>query len=322
MTRVTQQQIADSLGLNRQTIARVLRGDPSVKSSTRKRVIGALNRCGYRYTSPFQSKTVIIDTSDDFAWLILRSVMETLLARGVKPVLLNHQKDPRRLYLEAGNADIIVFGNTPPPELIAKVRECNPDIFMINLFSSGIAGADVSINIDIAAGGRHSAEYLLKKGHRKIAVITSPKHLELMMRCQVFYATCVLRADPAEVRFYNIDLSKFPFADQILDFFDDLLADNTAVYTPGELIADVFYDIAFARKIEIPDRISLLSYNCIPAYKGRGYQYDAFCFKLEHLARVVMFVIFNKPLFEDALALAVNTPWHLVDHGTVKQLNA
>lgn len=181
--------IIQKAGVSRSTLFRFLRGD-NVRPDARKSIIAAMKELGCE-TRDFLQKDMVIEisASKDFERFrgfteVIRGITERSEEKDVKVQLVIREKDQiRRDYTKwnenSAAKGIIIIGKDIEAETMEEnvLREKGiPHIFVNRV----IDAPEVSyIAVDVRKAACDLVNYLLQKGHRKIAALGYPDHLRI-----------------------------------------------------------------------------------------------------------------------------------------------
>jgi LacI family transcriptional regulator len=178
--------IARTAGVSKTTVSRVINNQPGVREDTRVRVLDAIKKLNYVPNQAARSLVsrkagvigVIYNEFNTSVYLKLANLLEKYAARYNYNIVFSSSNDDFNSkaryvqYFTGGAADgLILFGSdTRDREMVQKVINSNfPLVVIENHFT------DLKVNniiIDNFSGAKKAVEYLIKKGHRKIAHIT------------------------------------------------------------------------------------------------------------------------------------------------------
>jgi DNA-binding LacI/PurR family transcriptional regulator len=192
---VTLLDIARACGYSVSTVSIVLSEAPlsqNVATSTREQIREMARNLGYhpdayaRSLRRRHSQTVAVlayDLSDPFCIPIVRGIQSGLQPATYLPLLMDAQTQRRlfdtylKMILERRAEGVIVIASWIFEEtnLLADIKKNNVPIVILgrNMSNREIS----SLHVDNEAGGAMALQYLIKLGHRKIAVIRGPEEL-------------------------------------------------------------------------------------------------------------------------------------------------
>ncbi|MBQ6473852.1 MAG: LacI family DNA-binding transcriptional regulator [Victivallales bacterium] len=320
---MTQQEIADSLHLSRRTVARVLHNDQLVRPSTRRQVIAALTRNGYYLQTHTKPETVLLDlmSSNGYFARCVEPLMRRLTARNFNFVVTNHREAPGGFRKMVGRFDTLLFCSIPDEEAIRLARRENPIIFIMNLFSNGVRGADISIEPDNFGGGKLAARHLIDKGHRRILVLHGSSKSSLMRR-DGFFAEVHFNHPECQVTFRETALSpKDKVASELAHFLAGLETPPTAVFCTGGIIGDILHGALGILGWRVPDDLSVLSYD-LPPDLGLDYslEYDSVFYRPLQLVELAEYNLANRPLLQKGTKVDILVEPELDIHNSVRAI--
>jgi LacI family transcriptional regulator, galactose operon repressor len=275
---VTLATIAEAAGVSVPTVSRVLNGDGQVATATRVRIERLLAEYGYqaRNTRPPAAAGLIhvIYPRLDTAWQVqhIRGMEAVTQEAGVGLVVSALDRGPagkkdllRRAHAgqAAGAILAAASGDTP---LGAVLDQLNVPV--VTLDPSAKAAAKLpSIGAANWLGARMATEHLIVLGHRRIATITGSKGGLLCSRARLDgYRTALEEAgiaeDPSLIKHGEFECrAGIAAAQQLLDHADP----PTAIFAFSDYIALGVYEAARMRGLSIPEQLSVVGFDDLPA---------------------------------------------------------
>lgn len=186
--RPTIRDVAATAGVSYQTVSRMLNGSPSIKESTRTRVLDAIAALGYSPNVAAQSLArgtsnaigLLTMPTTDYGPLTAAIAIETAARdAGYRIVLTNaHSYAVDDIaasidYLQAQQVAAIVI-HVAVTSMFDALRRISIGVPYVTIEPTGLALGH-SVAIDQAAGARLALEHLIGLGHRSIAHIRGPK---------------------------------------------------------------------------------------------------------------------------------------------------
>jgi DNA-binding LacI/PurR family transcriptional regulator len=187
---MTLNDLATRLKVSTATISRALSKPEAVAPDTRKRVLKGVRRYGYqlngiaRSLRTQQTRTIGIivpDIRNPFFSAIVKAAEDVARANDFTVLICNADEDGRngeaavRLFLDRQVSGVIHCSAGGNVELLAALQR--KAIPMIDFDRrSGLKDVD-TIELDNALGARLAADHLLSLGHKRIAMISGPRHL-------------------------------------------------------------------------------------------------------------------------------------------------
>lgn len=182
----TMKQIADAAGVSQATVSRVINEGPKVGLATRQRVKDIIKELNYR---PNANARALATSRSDTVGVVVADLYEPFfaaLAHGVDTVARKHNtqilisggtigEEAERKAIDtllSHRCDaMVVHSKTLDDDFLVDLANTVPGLVVINRYIPGISGRCVWL--DNRAGGRLMAEYMLRQGHRKFAIISS-----------------------------------------------------------------------------------------------------------------------------------------------------
>lgn len=180
--------VAELAEVSYQTVSRVLNHHPSVRESTRARVLAAIDQLGYRPNNAARSLVtgrsqtlgvLALDVVDWSGLTALYGIERTARSAGyfvsiasldsVDPVSVHRAVD--RL-TEQGMAGLLVIA---PVEAAADALTALPADLPVVAIEGDPSGPLASVTVDQASGARHATEHLLDLGHETVFHVAGPR---------------------------------------------------------------------------------------------------------------------------------------------------
>lgn len=184
-SHVTLQDVAKHAGVSRATASLVLRRSPNISEATREKVMASIQQLGYVYdrvAANLRSKDsstvglIIMELANPFYSELLVGIHHELDRAG-KTVILGTTFDSSAIQDRLLSTMLehrvggVILSAVPgsPSEPIDRIRQLGIPVVLIG---RQIAGTDCDyVGIDNKLGGQIATEYLIQKGHRRIAFI-------------------------------------------------------------------------------------------------------------------------------------------------------
>jgi DNA-binding LacI/PurR family transcriptional regulator len=186
---VSLQDVAKKAGVGTATVSRVLNGHPDVKSSTRARVLRAIEELKYRPNLHARTLAggqnrilgvVLANLYNPFFADICQAIESNAVQRGYEIELANAHTDLKEVstcvyrFLGQKVSGLALFPETEP-EILDELREANIPVVLLD---SGEAGGNITaIHFDHRKGSRMLVDLLYALGHRRMAFIAAPRYL-------------------------------------------------------------------------------------------------------------------------------------------------
>ncbi|OKO95052.1 Catabolite control protein A [Geobacillus proteiniphilus] len=183
---VTIYDVAREANVSMATVSRVVNGNPNVKPSTRKKVLEAIERLGYRPNAVARGLASKKTTTVGVIIPDISSIFFAELARGIEDIATMYkyniilsnsdQNKEKELHLLntmlAKQVDGLLFmGGTITDEHVAEFQKSSvPIVLAATMGPNEIP----SVNIDYEQAAFEAVTYLLEKGNRRIVYVTGP----------------------------------------------------------------------------------------------------------------------------------------------------
>ena len=268
--------VAREAGVSMATVSRVVNGNPNVKPSTRKKVLEAIERLGYRPNAVARGLASKKTTTVGVIIPDIASIFFAELARGIEDIATmynyniilsnsdqNKEKEIRLLNTLLGKqVDGIVFmggkideehlrefHNSPVPIVLAATIDENRET--------------PSVNIDYEAASFDAVHSLIENGHRNIAMVTGP--LEDPVNGQFKFAGYRKAMEQAGLHIHDGYVSVGDYSyDSGLDAASDFLAlteKPTAIFVgTDEMALGVVHGIQDAG-FSVPDDMEVIGFD-------------------------------------------------------------
>ena len=279
--RVTQKEIAKSVGVSQTTVSLILGGDESlsVSKETRERVLKAAHSLGYvpqaaaRALVNGRSNTLALILFDPHVQVfrdpyipnVMTGITEVAGSLGFR-LLVERVRDGGeptivRSLLKSGEAAGVILVNCrlPNPIINALHREGYPILLLDTYDSNGLP----MVGIDHIAGARQAARHLLDLGHQRIGCIpyTRLDHAHIVSRYDSFIEE--LAAGGVDVPPEYVALGHFD-PDTGESAMRQLLALSTpptAVFAMNDLMALGALKACFECGVRVPHKIAVIGYD-------------------------------------------------------------
>ncbi len=191
-TKVTLKQVAARAGVSYQTISKVLNGQAQVSPDTQERIMQAVRELGYRPNRIARNMRAGRSFMIGYSWvptspdqpnhildLFLTSMVQEAVQAGYHLLPFpyrdgdKHVDDYREL-IETGHVDGFVLSsvNFDDPRIAFLLQRGFPFV----AFGRSNPGLDFPfVDVDGADGTRQEMDYLLSKGHRRVAALAWPE---------------------------------------------------------------------------------------------------------------------------------------------------
>jgi DNA-binding LacI/PurR family transcriptional regulator len=186
------QDVADLVGVSKQTVSAVINGKPGITEETQARVRAAIDQLGYRLDFMARSlrtrqthtiALLITDVSSLFLSKIASVAEDCAYQAHYNLVLYNTREDPEREddYIESvmqRSVDGVLFvSSNDNSRAVQRLELAGVPVVVLDRTPRGYDGP--SVTLDNRATGRLVAEHLLDLGHRRLAHIAGPESVHI-----------------------------------------------------------------------------------------------------------------------------------------------
>ena len=270
--------VAEKAGVSVNTASRAINNKSDINEETKKKVLKIAQELGYvRNATAVALRTrktrtigvVIADNRNPFYAEVLNGMEEAAREKNYHIILANTQRD----YKKEEEAINLLLAKRVDGLLITPVQDRDDDIKKLieENIPFVILGRDFeNIEVDVVCndeikGGFFATEYLIKKGHKRIALINGFLHkspakgrLEGYKKALMEYG---VPFDDALVSFGDIDVKDgYERTKQMLE--KDL--DFTAIFAYNDMMAFGVMQAIREKGLRIPEDIGLVGYDDIP----------------------------------------------------------
>jgi LacI family transcriptional regulator len=187
IVNVTIYDVAREANVSMATVSRVVNGNPNVKPSTRKKVLEAIERLGYRPNAVARGLASKKTTTVGVIIPDISSIFFAELARGIEDIATmykyniilsnsdqNKDKELHLLNTMLGKQvdGILFMGGYISEEHVAEFKKSPvPIVLAATIEENNIIP---SVNIDYEQAAYDAVAFLIEKGHKRIAYVTGP----------------------------------------------------------------------------------------------------------------------------------------------------
>lgn len=267
-------EIAAKIGVSTATVSRVLNNDASVTPKTREHVLSELQRLNYharprrRSVAMKNTDTVMIiagQLNNPITLGYIDGIRTRLAEVGIRSVisLTDYDSGTERSFIEYAIANsytgIFILNAVESEPLIGLLKDCAVPVVLVNRYLRAL-DTDV-VTVDNYRCGYMATQYLLGKGHRRIAHIAGPEG-SITCRNRTLGFIDAMRAAELEVGTSDIFYgdrkysSGFEFGKRLLATPKDERA--TAVFATTALMAAGMVDVLRENGVRVPEDISVI----------------------------------------------------------------
>lgn len=278
MKYITLKMVAERAGVSVNTVSRAINNKSDINEETKKRVLKVAQELGYvqnatavalRTKKTRTLGVVIADNRNPFYAEVLNGIEEAAREKNYHIILANTQRD----YQKEEEAINLLLAKRVDGLLITPVQDRNDDIK--KLIEANIpfviVGRDFE-NIEVDAvyndevkGGFFATEYLIKKGHKRIAFINGFLHKSPAQGRLEGYKKALkehgIPLDDMMVSVGDIDVEDgYERTKQMLE----KNLDFTAIFAYNDMMAFGAMQVIKEKGLRIPEDIGLVGYDDIP----------------------------------------------------------
>lgn len=338
MKIMTIRDIAALSGVGISTVSRVLNGRPDVSEGTRKKVMAVVEQ--YKYTQNSNAKNLKQQSSNLVSIIVrgrqnsfLYDIAERIIDTGDmlnQMFLLNYIDEnddefeaARRVFAERKISGIIFVGSNAVDrggEIEALSLPC---VFAtVDTSSLGLPMAS-SVSVDNALGARKAIDFLIKHGHRDIAVFGSGRkeNDSIGQRYQGVLQSFGAHKLPLSKLIYvpcSFDMERAYHT--IKSFLKKEHASFSAVFAMGDAMAVGAIRALYEAGLRVPEDVSVIGFDGIPLAKFFLPPLTTICQPAEQIARTSVELIMRL-LNDPSDCQNVILKSRLLRGGTVKQID-
>ncbi|PGS56415.1 catabolite control protein A [Bacillus sp. AFS041924] len=190
---VTIYDVAREANVSMATVSRVVNGNPNVKPTTRKKVNEAISRLGYRPNAVARGlaskKTttvgvIIPDISNTFYAELARGIEDIATMYKYNIILSNSDENIEKEITLINNMlakqvdGILFIGGTITDVHKEEYEKAGVPIVLATTYDE--SNKIPSVNIDYAQAAFDAVDYLIKKGHQKVAFVNGPTETNII----------------------------------------------------------------------------------------------------------------------------------------------
>ncbi|OCA72963.1 LacI family DNA-binding transcriptional regulator [Chryseobacterium arthrosphaerae] len=278
MRRITIKDLSKFLSLSTSTISRALLNDKNVNEETKKRVLDAAEKLGYKPNltalnlQSGQSKTigfVVPEMITPFSSKVLKGIQNILYPLGYRIIITQSDEDPvierKNLQLmEEFNVDAIIINlchETQNNDMYEHIiNQGTPMVFFDRIPHKSLDVSKVIINDYIKSS--LMVEYLIKKGRKRIVHIMGPTGIHnatermngykrILMKYNIFDENLVVRTDGMTFEHGKKAIRQ-------------LLARNVqfdSIFAFSDTLAMGAMTYLLEQKVSIPDEVAVASFS-------------------------------------------------------------
>jgi DNA-binding LacI/PurR family transcriptional regulator len=269
----TMQDVADLVGVSKQTISAVINNKPGITEETRARVRAAIDQLGYRIDHTARSlrtgrthtiALLITDVSSPFLSKIALVAEDYAYAAQYSLMLFNTRDDPEREIAYANaviqrSVDGVLFVSAHGENIAAdQLSAAGVPIVAVDRVPQSYTGPSVTFNN--RAAGRMAAEHLIGLGHQRMVHLAGPGFAHISLeRLDGFRDVLLDHGCPEPV--YNCAEGAWGIQNgyEAMQRILSSTADFTAVFAAGDQLAIGAMRALRESGRDIPSDVSLIS---------------------------------------------------------------
>ncbi len=275
---VTINDIAKASGLSTATISRVLSGKGNVKKETADLVMKYVEELGYKYKNSSKkdpSRDIKImaiagDIRNQFYLGIIQGANNVFIKNGYKMAIFNSNNDPvtEEEFVNFAHQDqydgIIMITATETVTLTELLKKNLCPVVLVNRY---IRSMDLdAVLIDNSRGGYIATQYLIQKGHTRIAHLSGPDNSTASQDRKQGYLAALkdFKIHSEKKAVFEGNLKKesgIAFA----DYFVNNLSGYTAVFCANDIMAAAFVERLYELGYQVPRDVSVICFDDTPA---------------------------------------------------------
>ena len=185
---LTMSELAARIGVSTATISRVLNNDKSVSEETRSKVLAAMHEAGYKKrprrssASSRNDRTVMIIVAqlhNPITLGFIDGIRRRLAAEGMRTVITLSDYSPNTecemlsYAARGGFSGIFMLNTVECSRLLCLLDSIRTPVIFVNRYPA-TRDSDV-VTVDNYRSGYLATEYLIERGHRRIAHIAGPR---------------------------------------------------------------------------------------------------------------------------------------------------
>lgn len=272
--------VAAQAGVSVATVSRVLSGQGFVSDDLRARVLDAVERLRYtpsavaRSLSQHRTLTIgvlITDITNSFFTTLVRGIEDEAISSGFNIVLCNsdEQLDKEKLYIrvlhEKRVDGILVVPSGPTIDHLVAVEAAGVPLVVVDRRVPGLSSP--SILVDNRSGAREVTEYLLRLGHRRIAILVGLRGTTTADERLQGYLDAItgagLEPDPSLIAggTFHLEVGYHSTLELL-----DLPEPPTAIFSSNNRLAIGALRALRERHVKVPKTMSLVSFDDIDTF--------------------------------------------------------
>lgn len=276
MKSVTIYDVAREAGVSMATVSRVVNGNPNVKPTTRKKVIEAIKRLGYRPNAVARGLASKRTTTVGVIIPDISSLFYAELARGIEDIanmyhyniiLCNSdQKKEKEIHLvntllEKQVDGLLFMGSQISEEHKEVLKTSSAPII---LSATATDDQDIpSVNIDYMQASYDAVQMFIKRGHRRIAIISGPltDPRTDKLRMEGYHQAMKSAQLPVDERYIVYGDYRYESGYQGMESFLERNEKPTAVVVMSDEMAVGAIHACLDNGVKVPDDVEIIGFD-------------------------------------------------------------
>ena len=273
---VTIRDVAALAGVSPSTVSRTCRNNPSISEETKERVRRAAKQLGYAMegiSTPATSTVgVILPPSarevyeNPFYLEMIRGINQFCNAHQyVSTIVTGRDNDEIlsavRLLVSSGTADAFILLYSRQGDTVIDYLVQANLLYVLIGKAYAYANKTVYIDNDNFLAGQEATEYLIRRGHRRIAYLGSDNaYLFTADRKRGYQSALALAGLPLRED-YCVEMTALDMEDAALRALIERADRPTAIVVSDDLLGVTLERVCLTRGLSIPEDISIISFN-------------------------------------------------------------
>ncbi len=268
--------VAREANVSMATVSRVVNGNPNVKPSTRKKVLEAIDKLGYRPNAVARGLASKKTTTVGVIIPDIASILFAELARGIEDIATmydyniilsnsdqNKEKEIRLMNTMLGKqVDGVVFmGGKLGDEVIEEFKNSPVPVVLAATIDEN--RGTPSVNIDYEAASLEAVNALIEKGHKNIAAVTGPLEDPINGQLKFSGYRQAMEGAGIEIKDGYVSVGDLSYESglQAVESFLQLPERPTAIFVgTDEMALGVIHGIQDA-KLSVPNDIEIIGFD-------------------------------------------------------------
>ena len=273
---VTIRDVAALAGVSPSTVSRTCRNNPSISEETKERVRRAAKQLGYAMegisTPATRTVGVILPPSardvyeNPFYLEMIRGINQFCNAHQyVSTIVTGRDNDEIlsavRLLVSSGAADAFILLYSRQGDTVIDYLVQANLLYVLIGKAYAYANKTVYIDNDNFLAGQEATEYLIRRGHRRIAYLGSDNaYLFTADRKRGYQSALALAGLPLRED-YCVEMTALDMEDAALRALIERADRPTAIVVSDDLLGVTLERVCLTRGLSIPEDISIISFN-------------------------------------------------------------